>query len=237
MSSIHQKIESIGRPAAVFSSILLGALLFNLWVLKATALEPKFKQSEPYPSIYVPEAGKKNWLEKLFENVLQSGTATAAIPAAEISADLAPMNFAKPAAYVHIDKLYLITRSGKIMGAADSCDSFDLPVISNDSFMLDKNGRKLIDAGTRDALRLLGDLESSYVLKNLVSEIKINEKNLIVYMNLGKVIPVMFGQGAWKEKINNFISYQKQLGASELNQKALYLDLRVENRIIVKMDV
>ncbi|MBN1482054.1 cell division protein FtsQ [candidate division KSB1 bacterium] len=236
MTNVNQKIERFGRLAAVLSSIVLSALVFNLWVLKATASEPKMRRAEPHPNMGAFEEEKTLWLQKLYNSIVQSGTATAAIPASEIS-DLAPSNFGKPVAYVNIDKLYLITKTGKIMGAADSCEFYDLPVISSDSFLLEKNGRRLIDQGTKNALHLLGELENNDALKSFVSEIKIEDKNLIVYMNLGKVIPVLFGEGGWEQKIKNFVSYQKQLGASELTKKALYLDLRVENHIIVKKNV
>jgi hypothetical protein len=224
--------------AAVFSSIVLVALLFNMWVLNATAVEePSRAPKMQADAHFVLEEKKQSWVKRLYDDVLSTGTATAAIPATEFAEDLSPKRFGKPVAYVNMDGLYLISKTGRILCSADSCDYIDLPIISSDSFELDDEGVRLIDSGTKDALILLAHIQKNYALKPILSEIKVKGENLIAYMNLGDVMPVMFGRGAWDEKINNFISYQKQLGATELTRQAVYLDLRVENRIIVKKSV
>lgn len=238
MSELNQKIEKIGRTAAVFSSIVLVALLFNLWVLSATAVEePSRAPHMPSDAHFVLEEKKESWVQKIYEDVLSNGTASAAIPATELVENLSPQRFGKPVAYINIDGLYLISKTGRILYSADSSEYMDLPIISSDSFQLDDDGVRLIDDGTTDALALLAHIQKNYALKPILSEIKVKGDNIIAYMNLGNVMPVIFGRGAWDEKINNFISYQKQLGASELTREAAYLDLRVENRIVVKKSV
>ncbi len=238
MSELNQKIERIGRTAAVFSSIVLVALLFNLWVLNATAVEaPARSPKMQADAHFVLEEKKASWLQRLYDDVLSPGRATAAIPATEFVEDLSPKRFGKPVAYINMDGLYLISKTGRILCSADSSGYIDLPIISSDSFVLDEAGERLIDDGTGDALILLAEIQKNYALKPILSEIKVKGENIIAYMNLGHVMPVVFGRGDWDQKINNFISYQKQLGASELTRQAVYLDLRVENRIIVKKSV
>jgi len=237
MSNID-KIDKIGRIAAILSSIFLSALLFNLWVLSATAVEKPVVPKQQPVSFVMPVEREHSWIQKIYDVVIQKGTAAAAIPAQEFEKELVSgSRFGKPVAYVNIDKLYLITKSGKIVGAADSCEHYDVPIISSDSFLINKEGTYLVDSGTKDALQLLSEIQKNYAVKSLLSELKIKENSIIAYMNLGRVMPVIFGQGDWDEKINNFISFQKQLGASELVRKALYLDLCVENKIIVKKKV
>jgi hypothetical protein len=233
-----EKIDKIGRVAAILSSIFLSALLFNLWVLSATAVEEPVVPKQQPVSFMMPEEQKESWIEKIYDVVIQKGTAAAAIPAREFEKELVSgSRFGKPVAYVNIDKLYLITKSGKIVGAADSCEHYDVPIISSDSFLINNEGTHLVDSGTTNALQLLSEIQKNYAVKSMLSELKIKDDNIIAYMNLGKVLPVIFGQGDWNEKINNFISFQKQLGASDLVRKALYLDLCVENKIIVKKKV
>jgi len=48
---------------------------------------------------------------------------------------------------------------------------------------------------------------------------------------------VIFGRDDWHGRINNLLSYIQQCGTSELIAKTLFLDLRVEDRIIVKKRV
>jgi len=238
LSEMNQNIERVGRAAAVFSSIVLIALLFNLWVINATAVEEPNRGPAPEgDSYFVLQEEKDSWTRRLYDDVLHMGSAPAVIPATEFAEDLAPKTFGKPVAYINMKGLYLISKTGRILASADSAGYYDLPIISSDSFSLDAEGVRLCDDGTKDALELLAEIQKNYALKPILSEIKIKGDNIIAYMNLGNVLPVMFGRGAWDEKINNFISYQKQLGASGLTRQAAYLDLRVENRIVVKKNV
>lgn len=218
----------------VLSTIVLSALLFNLWVLNATALEKPVtlaKEEDFFP----PAERKASLLQRVYDILTP---AAAAIPPAELEKELASAPRAgKPVAYVNIDKLYLINRNGKIIGSADSCRHYDVPIISSDAFLVNETGTQLVDEGTQNALQLLAEIDKNYAARSLLSELKITERNIIAYMNLGHVKPVIFGQGAWDEKIDNFIAYHKQLGASELTQQALYLDLRIKDKIIVKKSV
>jgi hypothetical protein len=231
-----EKVDRIGRAAAVLSTIVLGALLFNIWALNVTTL--KKPPAQVQESVFmVSEERKISWMKKVYDTFMPTA-AGAAIPPAEIDKELlSTSRVGKPVAYVKIGKLYLISKSGKITGAADSCKHYDVPIISSDSFLINESGTHLVDEGTINALQLLAALERNYSAHSLLSEIKIKEKNIIAYMNLGRVVPVIFGQGSWDEKIDNFISYREQLGASELTQRALYLDLRVKDKIIVKKNV
>jgi hypothetical protein len=238
VNNVEQKIERIGRLAAVFSSLILSALLFNLWVLNATANEPSPKIAETEAENYMmPAAPKRSMVQRVIDVILQTGTATAAIPSSEFAEDLVSPRFLKPVAFVYMDQLYLVSKTGRIIGSADSSDVYDLPIISGDAFEVDSDGKRLIDETSKQALALLADIQRNYALEPILSEIRVKDDNVIAYLNIGKVMPVIFGQGAWEQKINKFISYQKQLGASELTREARYLDLRVENRIVVKKNV
>ncbi|MBN1560463.1 cell division protein FtsQ/DivIB [candidate division KSB1 bacterium] len=231
-----EKADKIGRIAAVLSTVVLGALLFNIWVLNATTLE-KPAASLRASDMNVPEEHKISWMKKVYDALVPTAL-TAPVSPAELDAELVSTPRAgKPVAYVNIGKLYLISKSGKIIGAADSCRHYDVPIISSDSFLINEAGTHLVDEGTINALQLLAALEKNYSSHLLLSELKIKEKNIIAYMNLGRVLPVIFGQGSWDDKIANLTSYREQLGASELTQRALYLDLRVKDKIIVKKNV
>ena len=233
MNNVEQKIERIGRIAAVFSSIVLSALLFNLWVLNATADEhsPNITETET-ENYMMPAAPQTSLFQRIIDAIMQTGTASS-----EFAEDLVSPRFLKPVAFVNMDKLYLVSKTGRIIGSADSSDVYDLPIISGDSFEIDSDGKRLIGDASKLALALLADIQRNYALEPILSEIRVQDDNAIAYLNIGKVMPVIFGQGAWEQKINKFISYQKQLGASELTREARYLDLRVENRIVVKKNV
>lgn len=229
-----EKIDRIGRTAMVLSTIVLSALLFNLWVLNATALERPATLAKEQ-DFFAADERKASLLQKAYDLLTPDPVA---IRPAELEKELASAPRAgKPVAYVNIGKLYLINRSGKIIGAADSCRHYDVPLISSDSFLVNERGTHLVDEGTTSALQLLAEIEKKYAAQSLLSELKIKERNVIAYMNLGHVMPVIFGQGSWDEKIDNYIAYHKQLGASELTQQALYLDLRIKDKIIVKKSV
>ena len=239
---MNQKIDRIGRTAAIMSSIVLIALLFNLWVLNATATEESRKVPQQQPMPYVPETEKTSWVDRIYEALTPAPNSADAVPVVQVSEELgksriAKTRFGKPVAYVNIDKLYLISKSGVIIGPADSCEHMDLPIFNSSSFLVDEERGMLVDVGTQNALRFLAQIQKEYTLRSLLSDIKIIDGELIAYMNLGRVVPVKFGQGDWDEKINKMVSYQKQLGASELTRQALYLDLRIKDRIVVKKNV
>ena len=103
--------------------------------------------------------------------------------------------------------------------------------------LIDPEHQIVTDQRTQRALSFVIEIESYNNLQALVSEIKVRDDDLIVYMNFGDVVPVIFGSGDLHNKINILESYYEQLGASDLTQQAAYLDLRVEDRVVVKKRV
>ncbi len=235
---MSQKVDRVGRMAAAITSLVLCALLLNLWVLNAGAEEHR----ETIPKVRFSQYGflqpKQNWLEKAAGLISLSTSTGLAVPAVEIEHDLESVNRrGKAVAFINLEKLYLIDKTGRIIAPADSCPHYDLPIISGSGFLVDEKQKKLVDDGAQNALALLREIQKKSQLKPLLSEIKVKDSEIIAYFSFGKVIPVIFGQGGWKQKIDNLIAYHIQLGGGDLTRQAAYLDLRIEDRIVVKKNV
>jgi len=225
---MNQKIDRLGRLAAVFSSLVLGALLLNLWYLNAVADEKEeltlFEREHQitddpqfdYNDVVVRQ--KRILSGRIFENFKPISVLPASLNAI---------------ACVYIDSLYLVNGQGKL--EIVDTEKIDVPVLSNDNFIYENH--VLIDENSRKALDFIATLQTYHQLWPLISQVRVNEKSMIAYFNFGETIPVIFGRDDWHGRINNLLSYIQQCGTSELIAKTLFLDLRVEDRIIVKKRV
>lgn len=232
------KVDRIGRAAAVISSLILSALFLNLWVLSADAEEQREKipTSQYSSKQFTPD--EPTWIERAIDYVSMARQSGNTVPAHAIGSELGPLNRGgKPFAYVFTDELYIIDKRGRIIASADSCSHYNLPIISGSSFYIDEQQKMLVDAGAQNAIELLSEIQKYSELEPLLSEIKVHNNEVIAYLSFSNVIPVIFGEGEWQQKIDNLIAYQRQLGGSELAKIAAYLDLRIENRIVVKKNV
>ena len=232
------KVERIGRSAAVISSLILSALLLNLWVLNADAEERKEQIPVSQFSAHQFMPVEQDWFDQALELFTMKASRGASLAAADSGLDLDAINRnGKPFAYVHINELFVIDKRGRIIASADSCSHYNLPIITGSTFLVDEKQKMLVDDGSQNAIELLRHINKQKDLEPLLSEIKISDNGIIAYFGFSKVIPVIFGEGGWQQKINNLIAYQTQLGGSDLAEIAAYLDLRIEDRIIVKKNV
>ncbi len=235
---MSQKVDRMGRLAAVVTSLVLCALLLNLWVLNAGAEEHRETIPKAQFSPYRFSPPKPSLLEKASELISLSTSKGLAVPAIDIEQELESVNRrGKAVAYVKLEELYLVDKQGKIIASADSCPHYDLPIISGNDFLVDEKQKKLVDEGAQNALALLREIRKKNELEPLLSEIKVKNKEVVAYFAFNDVIPVIFGKGGWKEKLDNLIAYHLQLGGSKLTGMAVYLDLRIEDRIVVKKNV
>lgn len=222
------KIDRMGRGAAVVTSLVLFALLVNLQVISASA-----DQSEPeIPALKINRSGIQP--ESVTAYAADSGRT---LRNDGVSRFVQKMTFpfgTKPIAYVLQKHLYVVDAQGRVIGRADSLKVRDLPVISGKSVRLDAECRNLVDETSLEALELLRRFETQPVLAPLVSGIEVKKGGLIAYMNFGHVLPVIFGSGMLADKVENLTDFYFQLGADNLMLKARYLDLRVEDRVVVK---
>lgn len=235
---MSQKIERIGKSAAVITSLILCALVLNLWVLNADATEPRetIPSSQILPHEVLP--AEPGWIERAYGFLMKPTRQGEAVPAADMGHDLQAVNRAgKAAAFILLDELMVIDKKGRIIAAADSCPHYNLPIISGSQFYIDEKQKMLVDRGAKNALELLSEIRTRRELWPLLSEIKVKDNEVIAYFGFGHVIPVIFGEGGWEQKIDNLIAYQNQLGGSDLGKMAAYLDLRIEDRIVVKKNV
>ena len=234
---MNHKIDRIGRTAAVISSLILCALLLNIWVLNAGAEERHETILKTHYYSGPVEPVEQKWIEKVYDFTLSFRT-SADLIAGENTEKLHKINRrGNPFAYVLLDKMYIVDRHGRIIASADSCAHYDLPIISGENLSIDENQYVLDDAGSKAAIELLHEIQKHSEIEPLVSELKVSNSGIIAYFNMGRVIPVIFGQGGWTQKLENLIAYEKQLGSSELATQALWLDLRIKDRIILKKNV
>jgi len=235
---MSQKIDRIGKSAAVITSLILCALVLNLWVLNADATEQR--ETMPTSQILPHQvlSDEPGWAERAYSFLMKSTKQGKAVPAAEMEQDLQAVNRAgKAAAFVLLDELMVIDKKGRIIASADSCRHYNLPIISGGPFYIDEKQKMLVDQGAKNALELLNEIRKRSELWPLLSEIKVKDNEVIAYFGFGHVTPVIFGEGGWEQKIDNLIAYRKQLGGSDLERIAAYLDLRIEDRIVVKKNV
>lgn len=235
---MNKKIDRIGKSAALITSLILFALMLNIWVLKADATEQRetmpVSQILPHQHLSV----EPGWAERVYGILIKSTKQGKAVPAAEMGHDLQAVNRSgKAAAFVLLDELMVVDKKGRIIASADSCPHYNLPIISGSLFYIDEKQKMLVDRGSQNALELLSEIRKRKELWPLLSEIKVNDSEVIAYFGFGRMLPVIFGEGGWEQKIDNLIAYQRQLGGSDLEKLAAYLDLRIKDRIVVKKNV
>lgn len=231
---MSNKIDLIGRRAAVVTSLILFALLLNLQIIYAVAHE-----SEPsLPQLHNSSAAKDAGQREESARFTESGSNQKDGDGVSRLLDKVNLPFgSRPIAFVSQGKLFVIDSRGKILGRADSMKVRDLPVVSGKSIRLDLSRRCLADEAGLEALELIRRFESHPDVLPLISGVHVQNGSLIAYMNFGRVVPVIFGFGNLEDKIDNLVDYYHQLGADDLTRKAKYLDLRVEDRVVVKKNV
>jgi hypothetical protein len=228
------KIDRIGRGAAVVTSLILFALLLNLRIIYAVAHESESPLPQLHNSAAAEEAGQREESGPFTE----SGSNQKDGDGVSRLLDKVSLPFgSRPIAYVSQGELYVLDSRGKILGRADSLKVRDLPMIDGKSIKLDLTRRCLADEAGLEALELLRQFESHPDVLPLISGVHVQNGSLIAYMNFGRLVPVIFGLGNLKDKIDNLVDYYHQLGADDLTRKAKYLDLRVEDRVVVKKNV
>ena len=232
---MSQKIDKIGKASALISSLVLMALMLNLWIIDAIASD----QAGPPQKVHQrAEKVRKPLMDRVYQIFAPNLQAGESVPITEAQFESSVFALTgRPVAYVLHNELYLVNRHGKILGSSDSVQHVDVPIISGSSAQIDQEHQILTDEFTKRALSFVVEMEKFRNLHALVSEIKVLEENLVAYMNFGDVVPVIFGQDNWNEKIGNLESYYKQLGATDLNRQAAYLDLRFKDRVVVKKSV
>lgn len=222
------KIDRVGRGAAAVTSLVLFALLVNLQVISASA-----DQSEPeMPALKITRLGIQP--QDVTAYAADSGQTLGNDSVSRFVQKMTLPFGARPIAYVLQDHLYVVDAQGRVIGRADSLKVRDLPVISGTSVRLDAERRHLVDETSPAALELLRCFETQPVLAPLVSGIEVRDGGLIAYMNFGRILPVLFGVGRLVDQVENLTDFYFQLGADDLMRKARYLDLRVEDRVVVK---
>lgn len=232
-----EKMNTIGRIAAVITSMILAALLVNIWFLNAKAYEQKaetlgpktfdYRQIERHPIEFDGHS------TQLLNVDLEE-----AVPLQDVVDQLDQIDRrGEPVALIYQQKLYAIDKFGKILTTADSFDYSDLPVITGEFMLVDTKNMCLVDNGIKNALIFLRHAQKIPEINGLLSGLKISRDGLIAYMNWGHVIPIILGSGDWQQKLDILYAYYQHLGAANLSKQAKYLDLRVEGRVIVKKNV
>ncbi len=213
---MSSKLDRIGRTAAVVSSLILFAMLVNLHLMNAAAHETSPELPRWEKTRAIRESEEPDLVSRLAEQLSRPfGNKEAALLEAE-------------------GRLYVVDDDGRVLGTADSLRVQDLPVISGKSLHIDENEKRCSDEGLLDALRLLRKLQQYDEIEPLISGMEVSQRNVTAYVNLGRVVPVLFGRGNWEHKVENLVEYYRQLGADELTRRARFLDLRVEDCVIVK---
>lgn len=116
---MNQKIDKIGRISAVISSLVLMALMLNLWILEAIADEQNANVPQAlHEPTQKPHGKLWDRMYHVFAPELQAGESVP-IAEAQFERSMFPMK-GRPVAYVLHDELYLVNRYGKILGTADS---------------------------------------------------------------------------------------------------------------------
>lgn len=219
--------DAIGRYAAIVSSILLMAVLINLWVLNSASFEHEsISFLEPAMAVtptLVPD------VERAI-SVSESDSPSIA----QVLGRIAPQQ-TKLLAYIYYDGLNQVSADGRVYTQADSLDHQNLPILSAPQWQIDETGSVLQTPGAQQALNFLQIAKGDPAIFRLISQVRVDESSeLVVYMNWGRVVPVKMGRGNWTEKLDHLNAYFQQLGSSELTMNAKYLDLRIKDRIVVK---
>ncbi|RPH92686.1 MAG: cell division protein FtsQ [Calditrichaeota bacterium] len=231
---MSNQFTRIGKSAAVITSLILFALLINIHIINAKADDG----AGPLPKIQIHEKRPASYSSKELESASASEpTEGKNETLGHLAKRLNVLQSSRPIAYYLGDRLYVVDGQGKILGTADSLHTGDLPVISGRGLKLDSDRRCIAEPENSAVLALLSEFEDIVLLKPLVSGISVKNGELIAYMNFGRIVPVIFGHDHFEEKTGNLIEYYRQLGADELTRRAKYLDLRVEDRVVVKKNV
>lgn len=230
---MSNQMTRIGKSAAIVTSLILFALLLNIHIISAKADDgvgplPKIQKEE----VISASASSKGFDSASAQEVTKDKNETLN----QWTKKLNVLHSSRPVAYYSGDRLYVVDGQGKILGPADSLQAGDLPVISGKGLKLD-SGRTIAEPANSAVFSLLNEFEDISLLKPLLSGISVRNGELVAYMNFGRTVPVIFGHDHFEEKTENLIEYYRQLGADELTRRAKYLDLRVEDRVVVKKNV
>jgi len=139
----------------------------------------------------------------------------------------------EPVAIINLDYLYYIDKQGEVFKVLSGGDKLDYPVVTGITRdeVVDASG---IPLSLRCVLGMLGELKRSEIFTlDDVSEIHSDPNDGITLYTMERGVPVHFGKGALRAKLDNL----EQIYA-ELEQRLhglKYIDLNVEDRVIVRL--
>ena len=133
-------------------------------------------------------------------------------------------------------QLYLVDRRGCVLGLADSVGLRDVPIIHARTLRIRPESLQLADEAFKETLDLLRWLDRKYsALYAQLSDVEISRPvGLIAHFNWVEPVAVVFGRGDVKRKARFLHSFYKELGNTRLVGHIRYLDLRLDDRIILK---
>lgn len=223
-------LDRFGQVGAIVSSLMLMAIWLNLWVLKTNAQEFNI------PISNFPQIEETPQLVQSVERNLFDSHQRRPIRLRNIISRFAPED-KQAVAYIFSEKMFAINAEGMVLASADSLPNLNLPIISGVELQDIQPGEHIQDVEMMHALSFIECAAKHEFISPLISQIKANSEDLIVYFNWGRIVPVKMGIGNWSDKLNRLDAYYRQVGNTELTKSAKYLDLRVEDRIIVKKNV
>lgn len=223
-------VDGIGRVSAIVSSIMLMAIWLNVWVLKTDAHESSTIQN-------FPRAEETPELVRAVEYDLPNDELHKAVWVDNIISKIKPEE-KQAVAYFFSDYMYAINSHGKVLAPADSMPHQNLPIISGIDVQNVEPGMVIQNEKMHRALLFIENAATNKLITPLISEVKgLDNGELVIYLNWGHVVPVKMGSGNWADKLDRLQMYYQQLGNHDLTKSAKYLDLRIEDRIIVKKNV
>ena len=224
----------------LFVSFAITCALFISWrLLKATtpednpiAIETKFHDLDKENESFF-----KSGLFLTAKGLLIKPEKPVALQDSVVKASLTKLNGSgKPVAYLLCDELYVIDKSCKVLGLADSMQFMDLPVISVEKPLITKSSFQFACKEIEQAVDLIKYIEKvNPLLAARLSEVNIDDSlGLVTFFDWAKGIYVVFGRGDVGNKIKNLESFYQELGRSNLIHITKSLDLRYDGRIILK---
>jgi|GEM_PF-5354755 len=141
----------------------------------------------------------------------------------------------KAMAFVKCEKLFIVDKEGQILALADSVAHLDLVVVSGENIQLSESGRSVHGEEMQTVMKFIKTMSEHDVFAAQLSEVYIDsEYGLVAYMDWKNVIPVIIGKEDVTEKIEKMESLYHNLRATSHLSQAKYVDLRLDDRAVIK---
>lgn len=224
--------KTLPRHAAFLFTLCLAAFLINYYMrdnqLRANIAKPDVEMAgtgsverrNPSPTL-------TDKVSHFFPNKQKSEK-----PAHDMSQLSSPE---RAVAFVKCDKMYIIDKNGHILALADSVAHVDLTVIFGEKLTVSESGLEIHGEELQTALKFITAISKYDIFAAQLSQIYIDNKyGLVAYMDWDNVIPVIIGKKNIADKIEKMESFYHNLRATSHLSQAKYVDLRLDDRAVIK---